>query len=91
MRYCDANIPVMDKIYNLVKMVHYALLSSQTVLNDEGLWGSMINALYNDVSKEMSAVFGNSEEEDCFSDEELRFKVNIKNFPFLSCHFTHHF
>ncbi len=59
----------MDKIYSIVKRLNYALLSSQTILNDEGLFGSMSGVLCDGVNKEMSNVFGNSEEEDSFSDE----------------------
>ncbi len=50
MRYCDANVPVMDKIYYLVKRVDYALLSSQPILNDERLFGPMYGALCEGVS-----------------------------------------
>ncbi len=63
LRYCVANIPVMDKMYYLVKMLDDALLSSQTILNDEGFFGSMSSALCDRVNKEISTVFGNSEEE----------------------------
>ncbi len=45
LRYCDANIPVMSKIYCLVKRVDYAILSSQTILNDKGLFGLMSGGL----------------------------------------------
>ncbi len=62
LRYCDANIPVLDKKYYLAKRVDYALLNSQTILNDEGLFGSMSNALCDRVNKETSTVFENSEE-----------------------------
>ncbi len=73
LRYCDANILAIDKIYYLVKRVDFALLSSQTILNDESLFESMSDALSDGVSKEMITVFGHSEDKDCFSvDEESR-------------------
>ncbi len=50
MRYCDANVPTMDKVYYLVKRVEYALLSSQPILNDEELFGPMYGALCEGVS-----------------------------------------
>ncbi len=53
----------MDKIYYLVKRVNYALLISQTILNDRHLFGSMSGAC-NGLSKEMSVVFGMSQKED---------------------------
>ncbi len=72
LRYCDANILAIDKIYYLVKRVDFALLSSQTILNDECLFGSMSSALCDGVNKEMTTVFENLEEEDYFSDEDSR-------------------
>mmetsp|Transcript_17415 Transcript_17415/g.36517 ORF Transcript_17415/g.36517 Transcript_17415/m.36517 type:complete len:108 (-) Transcript_17415:982-1305(-) len=69
LRYCYANILAMDKKYYLVKTVDYALLSSQTILNDKSLFESMMGALCNGVSKEMSAVFQISEDEDYLSDD----------------------
>ncbi len=44
MRYCDANVPIIDKTSYLVKRVGYALLRSQPILNDEGLFGPMYGA-----------------------------------------------
>ncbi len=58
LQYCDANIPAMDKIYYFVKIVIYSVLSSQTLLNDEGLFGSMSSALYDKVNEAMSTIFG---------------------------------
>ncbi len=56
----------------LMKRVDYSLLSSQTFLNDEGLFESMRNALSDGVNKVMSTTFGHSDK-DCFSyDEESR-------------------
>ncbi len=64
MRYFNANIPIMDKIYYLVKRVDYALLSSQPNLNDEGMFGPMNGAIFDGVSNELSTVFGESGEEE---------------------------
>ncbi len=66
-QYHDANIPAMGNIYYLVKKVVYVLLSYQTILNHKGLFALCIK-----LSKEMNTVIGNSEKEDCFSDEETR-------------------
>ena len=69
MRYCDANVPAMDKIYYLVKRVDYALLSSQPILNDEELFGPMYGDLCEGVCDELKTVFGESEEEFQIDDE----------------------
>ncbi len=52
LRYCDAKIPAMDKIYYLVKRVDYALLSSQPFLTDEELFGPMNGELCDGVNDE---------------------------------------
>ncbi len=72
MRYCDANVPTMDKIYYLVKRVDYALLSSQSILNDEKLFGSMNGDLCEGVRDKLKTVFGESGEEEFQIDDELR-------------------
>ncbi len=72
LRYCDAKIPAMDKIYYLVKRVDYALLSSQPLLNDEELFGPMYGALCKGIGDELSTVFGESEEEEFLNDDESR-------------------
>ncbi len=54
-----------------MKRVDYALLSSQSILNDEGLFGSMYGDLCEGVSDELSTVFGESGEE-LQIDKELR-------------------
>ncbi len=70
MRYCDANIPVMDKIFCLVKRVDYALLSSQPIINDEGSFGQMNGALCG-VSSKLSTASSKSKEE-FLSNDQLR-------------------
>ncbi len=70
--YCDVSVPIIDTIYYLVKRVDYALLSSQPLQNNEELYGSMCAALCNGVSKELSVVFGKSEEEEYINDDESR-------------------
>ncbi len=72
MRYCDANLPTMEKIYYLVKRGDCALLSSQPILNDEGLVEPMYRALCGGVSNELSTVFGKSGEEEFLNDDESR-------------------
>ncbi len=72
MRYCDANVPAMDKIYYLVKRVDYALLSSQPILNDEELFGLMYGALCEEVSNELSTVFGEHGIEEFLCDNKSR-------------------
>ncbi len=54
MSYCDAIIPPMGKKHYFVKTVDYALLSSQPISNDEGLFGSMSGALCDGMSNKMS-------------------------------------
>ncbi len=44
MRYCEAKVPAIT-IYYLVKRVNHTLLSSQPILNDEGLFGPMNGVL----------------------------------------------
>ncbi len=67
-RYCDANIPTINKIYFLVKRVDYALLSSQSISNDEGLL--MHGALCDGVNDKLDTVFGEFGEEGFPSDNE---------------------
>ncbi len=87
MRYCDANLPTMDKIYYLVKRVDYALLSSQPILNDEELFGSIYGALCEGVSNELSTAFGETGQE-YLCEDEPRYVHNI--FVFLCYCFAHH-
>ncbi len=72
MRYCDTNIPTLDKIYYLVKRVDYVLLGSQPILNDEELFWPMYGDLCDIVSNQMSTVFGESGEEEFLIDDESR-------------------
>ncbi len=72
MRYCDANIPAMDKTKYLVNRVDYSLLSSQPVLNDNGLFGPMNGELCDGVNDEFSTVFGEFGEEEFPSDDPSR-------------------
>lgn len=64
LKYYDANIPSIDKINYLMKKVDNAFLSSQTILNDEDLFGFMSRLLCDRINKEMS--------EEYFSDDESR-------------------
>ncbi len=89
MRYCDANVPTMDKIYYLVKRVDYALLSSQPILNDEGLFGPMYAELCQGVCNELSTVFGETGKEEFLCDDESRYVSKIY-FSFFCYCFAHH-
>ncbi len=70
LRYCDSNIPAMDKIYFLVKRADEALLNSQKLLDDEDLFGSMRGVTLSDCELELDEVFGDSNTER--NDEILR-------------------
>ncbi len=65
MRYCDTNIPAMDKKCCLVKRVDYAFLTSPSILNDKGLFEPMYGALCDGVNDKLGTVFGE------FSDNEF--------------------
>ncbi len=55
LRYCDSNIPAMDKIYFLVKGADEALLDSQK--NSEDLFRSMKGVNLIDHKKELDEIF----------------------------------
>ncbi len=48
LRYCNSNIPAMDKIYFLVKQADEALFDSQLLLDDQDLFGSMRGVILSD-------------------------------------------
>ncbi len=39
-RYCDSNVPALDKTFFLVKRANAAIEESSSMLNDEVLFGS---------------------------------------------------
>ncbi len=70
LRYCDSNIPVIDKIYFLVKRADDALLDLQLLLDDQDLFGSMRGVFLSDCKEELDEVFGDINTER--NDELLR-------------------
>ncbi len=58
LRYCDSNIPAMDKIYFLVKQADEAQLDLQLILDDQDLFGSMKGVISFDCNEELDEVFG---------------------------------
>lgn len=70
LRYCDSNIPAMDKIYFLVKRADDALQNSKLLLDDQDLFGSMRGVTILDCEEEMDEVFGETNTER--NDEILR-------------------
>ncbi len=75
LRYCNSNIPAMDKINLLVKRVDEALFESQKVLEDKDLFGSIRVVILSDCQQDQDEVFGETNTErinkllryDCFS------------------------
>ncbi len=63
LRYCDSNIPAMDKIYYLVKQADDALIDSQLLLDDQDLFGSMRGVVLSDCKEEWDEVFGETNTE----------------------------
>ncbi len=53
LRYCDANKPVMDKIFYLCDSADNALLRSSSLLNDCSLFGFLDEELIMGVDEEM--------------------------------------
>ena len=70
LRYCDSNIPAMDKIYFLVKQADDALHDSQLILDDQDLFGSMRGVVLTNCDEELDEVFGDTNTER--TDELLR-------------------
>ncbi len=70
LRYCDSNIPAMDKIYFLVKQADDALHDSQLILDDQDLFGSMRGVVLSNCDEELDEVFGDTNTER--TDELLR-------------------
>lgn len=63
LRYCDSNIPAMDKIYFLVKRADDALHDSQLLLDDQDLFGSMRAVMVSNCDEELDEVFGDTNTE----------------------------
>ncbi len=70
LRYCDSNIPAMDKIYFLVKRADEALQASQILLDDQALFGSMGGSSVPECEEGYNEVFGGTNTER--NDEILR-------------------
>ncbi len=78
LRYCDSDIPAMDKIYFLVKRADEALQASQFVLDDQDLFGSMRGSSFQECMEEYDEVFGETNTER--NDEILRYELFISLF-----------
>ena len=63
LRYCNSNIPAMDKIYFLVKRADEALQLSQILLDDQDLFGSMRGSSLHECIEEYNEVFGETNTE----------------------------
>ncbi len=60
LRYCDSNVPAMDKIFFLVKRADAAIENSSSMLNDEELFGCPDNCVITGCEKVLGEVFGES-------------------------------
>ncbi len=58
LRYCDSNVPAMDKIFFLVKRADVAIENSSSMLNDEELFGCADSSLVTGCEEELDEVFG---------------------------------
>ncbi len=58
LRYCDSNVPAMDKIFFLVKRADVAIENSSSMLNDEELFGCVDSSLVTGCGEELDEVFG---------------------------------
>ncbi len=63
LRYCDSNIPAMDKIYYLVKRADDALHDLHLILDDQDLFGSMRGVMLSNCDEELDEVFGDTNTE----------------------------
>ncbi len=57
LRYCDSNIPAMDKIYFLMKQADEALLDSQLLLDNQDLFESMRGVILSVYEEELDDFF----------------------------------
>ncbi len=80
LQYCDSNIPIMEKIYFLVKQADDALHDLQLLLDDQDLFGSMRGSIIPECEEEYDEVFGETNIER--NDEILRCDGFIFNFFF---------
>ncbi len=83
LRYCDSNIPAIDKIYFLVKRADEALQQSRILLDDQDLFGSMRGSSMQECIKEYDEVFGETNTKR--NDKKLRYDFFISvNFLFFN-------
>ncbi len=61
LRYCDSNVPGMDKIFFLVKRADAAIENLSSMLNDEELFGSPDKCVITGCEEELDEVFGERE------------------------------
>ncbi len=57
-RYCDSNVPAMDKIFHLVKRADDAILKAAQELDDETIFGLCRPANLSDCEDEMEEIYG---------------------------------
>ncbi len=57
LRYCDSNVPAMDKIFFLVKRADVAIENSSSMLNDEELFGCPDSCSITGCEEEFDKVF----------------------------------
>ncbi len=58
LRYCDSNVPAMEKIFSLVKRAHAAIENSSSLLNDEELFDCADSSSVSGCEEELDEVFG---------------------------------
>ncbi len=71
--YCDSNVPVMDKIFHLVKRAEDAILKSTKELDDEAIFGPSCSATATHCEDEFNEICG---EDDESSDDDKYVKQN---------------
>ncbi len=81
LRYCDSNIPSMDKIYVLVKQADKVLHDLQLLLDDQDLFGSMRGTTIPECEEELDEVFGETNTER--NDEIIRYELFFSCFSFF--------
>ncbi len=58
LRYCNPNVPALDKIYFLLKWADAAIDNSSSILNDEEMFGCPDNCMITGSEEELDEVFG---------------------------------
>ncbi len=58
LRYCESNVPAMDKIFFLVKRADVAIENSSSILHDEEFFGCPDSCLITGCEEEFDKLFG---------------------------------